>query len=37
MPNLEEVEQATRKQICKWYRFLPSPRDSEEITVMNRI
>jgi len=25
MPTLEEVEAADREQICRWYRFLPSP------------
>lgn len=24
-PTLEEVEAADRYQICKWWRFLPSP------------
>ncbi len=24
-PTLEEVEQADRVQICRWYRFLSSP------------
>jgi len=24
-PSLEEVESADHEQICRWYRFLPSP------------
>ena len=24
-PTMEEVEKADRIQICRWYRFLPSP------------
>lgn len=24
-PSLNEVEQADRVQLCKWYRFLPAP------------
>jgi hypothetical protein len=24
-PTLEEVEKADREQICRWWRFLPSP------------
>ncbi|GAG56035.1 unnamed protein product [marine sediment metagenome] len=37
MPTLEEVEGASRKQICRWYRFLPSPKTDEEVEVINRI
>lgn len=37
MPTLEEVEQASRKQLCRWYRFLSSPKTGEEVKVMNRI
>lgn len=25
-PNLEEVKNADIEQICRWHRFLPSPR-----------
>jgi hypothetical protein len=24
-PTLEEVERADRLELCRWYRFLPSP------------
>ena len=24
-PTMEEVDAASRTQICRWYRFLPSP------------
>lgn len=24
-PNLEDVERATLLELCRWYRFLPSP------------
>jgi len=34
---MEEVEQASRKQLCRWYRFLPSPGTDDEVEVMNRI
>jgi len=37
MPTMEEVEQASRKQLCRWYRFLPSPGTDDEVEVMNRI
>lgn len=25
-PTIEEVENASHEQICRWWRFLPSPR-----------
>ena len=34
-PTMEEVNKATRFQICGWYRFLPSGQVSTEI--MDRI
>ena len=37
MPTMEEVENASRKQLCYWYRFLPSPKTDDEVKVMNRI
>lgn len=37
MPTMKEVEQASRKQICKWYRFLSSPETDDDVNVMNRI
>ena len=24
-PTIQEVENASREQLCSWYRFLPSP------------
>lgn len=48
-PTLNEVELASRVQLCKWHRFLPAPGESavgnkdfkgtldREIEVMNRI
>lgn len=36
-PNKEEVEKADRVQICRWYRFLQSPTNQAEISIMNRI
>ncbi len=32
-PTLEEVETATHRQICEWYRFLPSPSDNEQVEI----
>lgn len=37
MPTMEEVEKADREQICKWWRFLPSPETDAEVKIMNRI
>ena len=37
LPTIEEIENANRFQICKWYRFLPSPRNNEEVKIINRI
>ena len=48
-PTLEQVEKADHEQICKWYRFLPSPASDMvgkpnfdgileiEVKIMNRI
>jgi hypothetical protein len=48
-PTIEEVEKASHIQICKWYRFLPSPGTQaigtkyfdevliEETEIMNKI
>ncbi len=48
-PTIEQVKAADREQICRWYRFLPSPGESasgtpafnqvlsEEATIMNAI
>lgn len=37
MPSMEEVEKAGREQICRWYRFLPSPITEEEMKIMDGI
>jgi len=36
-PTVEQVEKADRIQLAKWYRFLRSPKDQEEVDVSNRI
>lgn len=36
-PTLEEVENADRLQICRWYRFLPSATTPEESEVIVRV
>ena len=37
MPTMEEVEKADREQICRWWRFSPSPKTDDEVKVINRI
>ena len=36
-PTIEQVKSAPHIQICKWHRFLPSPRDSRETLIINKI
>jgi hypothetical protein len=41
-PTIEQVEAADHEQICRWYRFLPSPGRSaidrdEPYEVFNRL
>lgn len=36
-PIEADVAKADRITICRWYRFLPSPRDPEEVVVMDLI
>lgn len=36
-PSMLEVESADRELICRWYRFLASPRDDDQKAIMNRI
>lgn len=36
-PTVEQVKGADREQVCKWWRFLPSPMTDPEVTIMNRI
>ncbi len=35
-PNIEEINQADRIQICRWYRFLQANTESE-FNCINRI
>jgi len=36
-PTIDEVNQASRLEICAWYRFLPSPKSKEEIQIIDRV
>jgi hypothetical protein len=39
-PTLDEVDKADLEQICRWYRFLPTPEFSdmqESFDVLSRI
>lgn len=36
-PTPEQVENASRVQICRWYRFLKSPETPEQIDIMDDI
>ena len=36
-PIIEQVENASRYQVCEWYRFLPSPCSDNEVKVMDKI
>ncbi len=36
-PTLDLVELADRLQICRWYRFLPSPVTDQQIAIMNHL
>lgn len=36
-PTLEEADKATRREVCRWGRFLPSPDGDAQVKVMNRI
>lgn len=37
IPTMAEVEQASREQLAKWYRFLPSGDTEEQQRVLDRI
>jgi len=37
MPTAEEIEAADHEQICRWYRFLPTPMNRENLEKLNRI
>ena len=36
-PTLEQVENAGREQLCRWYRFLPSGVSKEQKPIMDRL
>ena len=36
-PTIETINAADREQICRYWRFLPSPRTQAEVVAMNRI
>lgn len=36
-PKMKEVEKADRVQICRWFRFLPSPTTEEEARINDRV
>ena len=36
-PDAETVESADRYTLAKWFRFLVSPRNDNEVALMNRI
>ena len=35
--SLEQVEDASREQLARWYRFLPSGNTAERQSVLDRI
>jgi hypothetical protein len=36
-PTFEDVEKATSIQLTRWNRFLPSPKDQEEVRIITEI
>lgn len=36
-PTLKEVEKSSHVDLCRWYRFLSSPKNSAQGDVMDRI
>ena len=36
-PTIEEVEKADKKQLARWYRFLPSGETAADQKIMRRI
>lgn len=36
-PTTEQVEQAGKEQIARWYRFLPAGENDEQVAVLNRL
>lgn len=36
-PTMQQVEDADREQICRWYRFLPGGVTVEQKPIMDRL
>ena len=36
-PTMDQVEKASREELAKWYRFLPSGDTKEQLRVQDRI
>lgn len=36
-PTVEQVQEASRFQLCKWSRFLRSPETIDEVQIINLI
>jgi len=36
-PTIEEINKGTRLEICRWWRFLPSPVNQEQAKVNQRL
>ena len=36
-PTMEQVEKASRYQLCAWHRFLRSPITDEEVEINHRM
>ena len=36
-PDFPTIEKASREQLAKWYRFLPSGQTKEQQQIMDRI
>lgn len=36
-PTMKEVEKADRTQLCRWYRFLPSPEREAQAVILKQI
>jgi hypothetical protein len=36
-PTMDQVEKASREQLAKWYRFLPSGQTKEQQQIMDRL
>lgn len=36
-PTISQVETATREELCRWWRYLRSPKTEQEVAVNHRI